>query len=105
MMKILLTFFLSISLLNICRSNGMNGIHSYTKAQTKTVFNGQASIPKSTTPLLHSHDISYRPTDSIRVEKMLAAARRFSRPPVSWLLHFGYQFFGTPYVGGTLDRA
>lgn len=105
MMKILLTFFLSISLLNICRSNGINGIHSHTSTQTKTGFNGQTSIPKSTTPLLHSHDISYRPTDSIRVEKMLAAARRFSRPPVSWLLHFGYQFIGTPYVGGTLDRA
>lgn len=36
---------------------------------------------------------------------MLTAAKTLRQKPQSWLLYFGRQFIGTPYVGGVLDRA
>ncbi len=51
------------------------------------------------------YDVIYTKKDSARIVKMLATAARLPQQPASWNLYFARQFIGTPYVGGTLDRA
>lgn len=45
----------------------------------------------------------YLRADSIRITSLMAKARTM-RSDTNWMLHFGRQFIGGPYVGGTLDR-
>lgn len=54
---------------------------------------------------LSKRQVTYSPSDSLRVERMLATAKALQSKPSSWTLYFARQFIGTPYVGGTLDRA
>lgn len=42
--------------------------------------------------------------DSLRIVTLLQQAKAMKKKPASWMLWFGKQFAGVPYVGGTLDR-
>lgn len=42
--------------------------------------------------------------DKARIEKMLGEAKK-QKASTNWMIYFGKQFLGQPYVGGTLDRA
>ncbi len=45
----------------------------------------------------------YQPYDRQQVEKLLREAESMPRN-TNWMMHFARKFYGTPYVGGTLDR-
>lgn len=51
-----------------------------------------------------SDSIVYQRQDSIKIVQLLRQATGQNQPPKSWMLWFGQQFAGIPYVAGTLDR-
>lgn len=50
-------------------------------------------------------NVTFTTKDSARIVRLLTTAKKLSPSPTSWTLYFARQFVGTPYVGGTLDRA
>lgn len=50
-------------------------------------------------------NVTFTTKDSARIVRLLTTAKKISPSPTSWTLYFARQFVGTPYVGGTLDRA
>ena len=49
-------------------------------------------------------NVVYQRQDSLRIVGLLQQARAMKKKPASWMLWFGKQMVGVPYVGGTLDR-
>ena len=49
-------------------------------------------------------NVVYQRQDSLRIVGLLQQARAMKKKPASWMLWFGKQMAGVPYVGGTLDR-
>ena len=49
-------------------------------------------------------NVVYQRQDSLRIVGLLQQARTMKKKPASWMLWFGKQMAGVPYVGGTLDR-
>ncbi|HBF05295.1 MAG TPA: DUF1460 domain-containing protein [Prevotella sp.] len=53
---------------------------------------------------LVSQGALYQRQDSIKIVNLLRQAALQKQKPKSWMLWFGKQFVGVPYVAGTLDR-
>lgn len=51
-----------------------------------------------------SDGVIYQRQDSVKIVNLLRQATEQKQPPKSWMLWFGQQFAGVPYVAGTLDR-
>ncbi len=51
-----------------------------------------------------SQGIIYQRQDSLKIVNLLRQAAQLKQKPKSWMLWFGKQFAGVPYVAGTLDR-
>ena len=49
-------------------------------------------------------NVVYQRQDSLRIMGLLQQARAMKKKPASWMLWFGKQMAGVPYVSGTLDR-
>lgn len=50
-----------------------------------------------------NNDITVTQTDKTRITTMLQEAKKQPKS-TNWMIYFGKQFLGQPYVGGTLDR-
>ena len=55
-------------------------------------------------PSMAKSGVVYQRQDSIRIVNLLKQAKALKTKPANWMLWFGKQFVGIPYVGGTLDR-
>ena len=55
-------------------------------------------------PSMAKSGVVYQRQDSIRIVNLLQQAKALKTKPANWMLWFGKQFVGIPYVGGTLDR-
>ena len=55
-------------------------------------------------PALAKSGVVYHRQDSMRIVSLLQQAKAMKKKPVNWMMWFGKQFVGIPYVGGTLDR-
>lgn len=55
-------------------------------------------------PSMAKSGVVYQRQDSIRIINLLKQAKALKTKPANWMLWFGKQFVGIPYVGGTLDR-
>lgn len=56
-----------------------------------------------TANIIFAQDIVYQKSDCQKVEKLLTEASKMPKQ-TNWIMHFARQFFGVPYVGGTLDK-
>ena len=55
-------------------------------------------------PALAKSGVVYQRQDSMRIVSLLQQAKAMKKKPANWMMWFGKQFVGVPYVGGTLDR-
>lgn len=53
--------------------------------------------------MAHAYKTIYQAADSVTVEKLLTKAKKMPRD-TNFMLHFGREFIGVPYVGHTLDK-
>lgn len=54
--------------------------------------------------MVQAQNITYQNADKQKVEQLLRKASKELKQ-TNWMMYFARQFFGTPYVGGTLDKA
>ena len=55
-------------------------------------------------PAFAKTGVVYQRQDSLRIVSLLQQAKAMKKKPANWMMWFGKQFVGIPYVGGTLDR-
>lgn len=102
-------FLLLLLLLTGCAKSKDNAAHAARCAADSTAVDSGATATSllSTDTLPGERDMlldsRYAKSDSVRIEQLLSRSRTLP-DSTNWMLYFGRQFLGIPYVAKTLDR-
>lgn len=103
------TLFLSLALFSGCAKGKVNTLPATSpsdSAKADSIVTSSPSSADQSVSLRNRNllaDARYTRADSVRIDQLLTAAR--TQPDsTNWMLYFGRQFIGIPYVGKTLDR-